>query len=187
MSPIQRRRFLSNCLGTGVGMALMNPLMAASREQKLEQAAEILSQAVSSGQVNGAALHFKDAATSITRVFGEAKSADAAFLLGSISKPIAMTALMILYDKGRFQLDDPVKRFLPEFSGNGRDKVTIKHLLTHVSGLPDQLPDNASLRAAHAPLSEFVQGAVRLPLSFEPGTQYEYSSMGILLAAEIAQ
>src|SRR6266849_4739004 len=72
----------------------------------------------------------------------KAAAGDAMFLLGSISKPINMTAVMTLFDQGQFQLDDRVKRFLPTFTGNGRDNVTIRHLLTHVSGLPDQLANN---------------------------------------------
>src|SRR5437867_3720814 len=58
------------------------------------------------------------------------------FLLESISKPIGMTALMTLFDKGAFQLDDPLKKFIPKFTGEGRDDVTLRHLLSHVSGLP---------------------------------------------------
>ena len=96
-------------------------------------------------------------------------------------------ALMTLYDRGRFRLDDPVRKFIPEFTGAARDRITVRHLLTHVSGLPDQLPENAALRRRHAPLSEFVAGAVRTPLLFEPGSRYGYSSMAILLAAEIAR
>lgn len=94
---------------------------------------------------------------------------------------------MTLYDQGRFGLEDQVKKYLPEFTGGVRDRVTIRHLLTHVSGLPDQLPENAHLRQSHAPLSEFVSGAFRVPLEFEPGAHYLYSSMAVLLAAEIAQ
>ena len=94
---------------------------------------------------------------------------------------------MKLFDQQAFQLGDPVQKYLPEFKGEARERVTIEHLLTHVSGLPDQLPNNARLRKSHAPLSEFVAEALRLPLGFEPGTKYEYSSMAILLAIEIAQ
>src|SRR5204863_2158707 len=88
---------------------------------------------------------------------------------------------------GEFKLDDPVKRFIPQFVGNQRDKVTIRNLLTHVSGLPDQLPENNELRSKHAPLSEFVDHAIRMPLQFVPGSKYQYSSMAILLAARVAE
>jgi CubicO group peptidase (beta-lactamase class C family) len=109
------------------------------------------------------------------------------FLLGSITKPICVTALMTLFDKGEFALDDPLKKFVPEFTGDGRDAVTMRHLLSHVSGLPDQLPNNDALRRKHAELAEFVEHAVRVPLGFAPGTKYQYSSMGILLAVDVAR
>jgi CubicO group peptidase (beta-lactamase class C family) len=109
------------------------------------------------------------------------------FLLGSISKPISMTALMTLFERGEFKLDDPVKKFLPKFVGDQRDDVTMRHLLTHVCGLPDQLPENNELRSKYAPLSEFVEHAMRTPLQFVPGTKYQYSSMAILLAAHAAE
>ncbi len=151
------------------------------------RAAEILTAACASGEVRGAALYVRRSSTVIHQAFGTAPSVDAAFLLGSISKPIVVAAVMTLYDQGLFRLDDPVQKHLPEFVGEGRERVTVRHLLTHVSGLPDQLPENASLRQSHAPLSAFVEGTCRVPLAFAPGTRYEYSSMAILLAAELAQ
>ncbi len=81
-------------------------------------------------------LHVVQRRELFTRHFGKAGSGDAMFLLGSVSKPIDVSAVMTLFDRGRFQLDDSVKRFLPTFA-RGRDDVTIRHLLTHVSGLPD--------------------------------------------------
>lgn len=156
-------------------------------EDRFDEAVKILTEATASGQVSGAVLQVRCGQTRFTQSFGDAKSVDVAFLLGSISKPIVIAALMTLYDQGRFQLEDHVGKYLPEFTGEGRDRVTIRHLLTHVSGLPDQLPENANLRQNHAPLTEFLQGTFRVPLAFEPGTRYEYSSLAILLAAEIAQ
>jgi CubicO group peptidase (beta-lactamase class C family) len=94
---------------------------------------------------------------------------------------------MTLYDQGAFQLDDPVKKFLPEFTGGGREAVTMRHLLSHVSGLPDQLTENDSLRSRHASLAEFADAAVKTPLGFAPGSKYQYSSMGILLATHVAE
>ena len=65
--------------------------------------------------------------------------------------------------------------------------VTVEHLLTHTSGLPDMLPENIELRRRHAALEEFVAGTCKTPLLFRPGSKVSYQSMGILLAAEIAQ
>jgi CubicO group peptidase (beta-lactamase class C family) len=64
----------------------------------------------------------------------------------------------------------------------------MQHLLTHVSwSLPDQLPENDALRKPQAGLPEFVEHAIRTPLSFTPGSRFQYSSMAILLAAHVAQ
>jgi beta-lactamase class C len=118
--------------------------------------------------------------------FGRAKE-DTPFLIASITKPMTAAGVMVLRDRGELALDDRVERFIPEFTGEGRGAVTIRHLLTHTSGLPDMLPENERLRARHAPLAEFVAAACRTPLLFAPGSKASYQSMGILLAAEIAQ
>jgi CubicO group peptidase (beta-lactamase class C family) len=157
------------------------------RPDKLEAAADVLTRAAAGRQVDAAVLYVRHRKGVFARSFGSARSLDDRFLLGSISKPVSVTALMTLYDRGRFRLDDPVRKFLPEFTGGARDRITVRQLLTHVSGLPDQLPENEALRKRHAPLSEFVAGAIRTPLLFEPGSRYGYSSMAILLAAEIAR
>jgi CubicO group peptidase (beta-lactamase class C family) len=167
----------------------MNPSSASALSDPTSQlaaASQVLADSVKSGQVRAATMVAHIGSHSIARAFGEA-DLDSSFLLGSISKPICVAALMSLFDKHAFQLTDLVQKYLPEFIGDGRERVTVQHLITHVSGLPDQLPNNAQLRKSHAPLSEFVAEALRLPLRFEPGTKYEYSSMAILLATEIAQ
>src|SRR5258708_11175138 len=93
---------------------------------------------------------------------------------------------MTLGDKGRLRLEALVAKFIPEFSVESRSQVTLLHLLTHTSGLPDQLPENQALRKGHASLADFVAATVRTPLLFEPGRRFSYSSMGILLASEVA-
>ena len=118
-----------------IGGSTLPPLWAALKEQALDEAEAILAKAVAGGQVTSAVLHASQGKTSVTRHFGAATD-DSMFLLGSISKPICVTALMTLYDAGKFQLDDPLKKYLPTFAGDGRDEVTIRHLLTHTSGLP---------------------------------------------------
>jgi CubicO group peptidase (beta-lactamase class C family) len=180
---MKRRTFL----GTTLAFTLASPLHAALRGKRWDDAAEVLERAVSAKQVDAAVLHVLQKDESFTRHFGKAASDDAMFLLGSISKPINVTAVMTLFDQGKFRLNDRVKKFLPAFKGDGRDEVTIRHLLTHVSGLPDQLAKNNELRKKHAPLKEFAEQAIGTRLDFAPGSRYQYSSMGILLAARIAE
>src|SRR5436305_12858292 len=180
---MKRRTFL----GTALALTAGSPLLAALRQGRWDDAAEVLERATAAKQVDAAVLHVVQKDESFTRHFGKAASDDAMFLLGSISKPINVTAVMTLFDQGRFQLQDRVKKFLPAFTGEGRDEVTVRHLLTHVSGLPDQLANNGELRKRHAPLTEFADQAMRTRLDFAPGSRYQYSSMGILLAARIAE
>lgn len=180
---MQRRTFL----GTVLAVANTSPLFAALRAERWEDAAKVLEQATMAKQVDAAVLHVVHKSESFNRHFGKASSTNAMFLLGSISKPINVTAVMTLFDQGKFQLQDRVKKFLPAFTGAGRDTVTIRHLLTHTSGLPDQLPNNNALRKQHAPLTAFADETIRTRLDFAPGSRYQYSSMGILLAARIAE
>lgn len=180
---MMRRHFLQ----AGLAATLGTPLLAAIRNDALDEAAVILSQAVERGQVRAASMTVIHRGSETHRHFGQAKSADAMFLLGSISKPICVTALMTLFDAGEFRLEDPLSKFIPKFTGEGRRNVTLRHLLTHTSGLPDQLPENDALRRRHAELQEFVDGAVTTPLQFVPGEKYQYSSMGILLATHVAE
>src|SRR5207245_3075850 len=124
-------------LGTAWALATASPVVAAVRGGRWDDAAAVLEGATAAKQVDAAVLHVAQRDESLTRHFGTAASGDAMFLLGSISKPITVTAVMTLFDQGKFQLDDRVTKFLPAFTGDRRDGVTIRHLLTHVSGLPD--------------------------------------------------
>ena len=112
---------------------------------------------------------------------------DTVYLLASISKPVTVCGLMLLVEQGAVVLSSPVQHYLPEFQGANKEKVQVRHLLNHTSGLPDMLPENIKLRQTHAPLSEFVAGALKTPLLYQPGSDFAYQSMGTLLAGEIAQ
>jgi CubicO group peptidase (beta-lactamase class C family) len=95
--------------------------------------------------------------------------------LASLTKVVGTTtAVMILFDEGKLRLDDPVVKYIPEFTGGAKDQVTIRMLLEHRSGLPagrdlwriTQTPDEA--RAA----------VISTPLFAAPGQYYEYSDLG---------
>ncbi len=114
--------------------------------------------------------------------------ADGMFLLASISKPITYLGAMILVERGLLGLTDLVTHYIPEFAAHHKEGTRVQDLFTHTSGLPDMLENNQSLRERHAPLSEFIRGAIRdtVPL-FRAGTNLSYQSMGTLVVAELVQ
>ena len=119
----------------------------------------------------------------------------------SMTKPLTSVAIMMLYEEGRFQLDDPISRFLPCFttmrvaSGGQRGKIdtvpaarpiTIRDLLTHTSGLTygfmqstqvDALyrDEGIDFQTADCTLGELVERAAALPLLAQPGAEWNYS------------
>ncbi|MBI4551194.1 MAG: beta-lactamase family protein, partial [Candidatus Latescibacteria bacterium] len=110
---------------------------------------------------------------------------DAIFLTASVTKPVACAAVMLLVERGQAGLDTPVVSVIPEFGAQGKDRVTIRHLLTHTSGLLDMIPENVDYRKRHAPLDEFIARICDLDLLFEPGTNISYQSAGIAILGEI--
>src|SRR4051812_17888924 len=166
---------------------LFSSLALAVERQKLDQAAALVQAKVDSGEVRAASLHVRSGNDVFAKDFGAAKNGRAVFLLASISKPMTATAVQLLADRGALSPADPVRKHIPEFQGGDRDQITIRHLLTHTTGLPDMLPENDELRKRHAPLKDFVAGTCKAPLLFKPGTKVKYQSMGILLAGEIVE
>ena len=177
-------------------LKLGKPADVGMSAQRLERVNEILTEETKSGRVTAASVLVARRGVIVLRggwgrLTPDAKSAKAGpetvYIIASISKPIAYLMLMLLVERGQVSLNDPVQKYLPEFKGPGRDKVRVQDLLTHTSGLPDMLPENIKLREAHAPLGDFVKGAMTTPLLFEPRTSFSYSSMGTLLASEIVE
>ena len=127
---------------------------------------------------------------------------DAIFRLASMTKPVTSLSVMMLHEEGRFLLDDPVSKFLPEFKNvkvavanapNERHEggyrtvpaereITIRHLLTHTAGLasgsggPTLAASKtlAAFRKPETPLAEYITHLAELPLNFQPGTAWEY-------------
>jgi CubicO group peptidase (beta-lactamase class C family) len=110
---------------------------------------------------------------------------DAIFLIASITKPIVATGVLMLIERGLLSLGDRVNGIIPEFGGTGRYAITLRHLLTHTSGLPDMLPNNRKLRVDQKPLSAFVEGTCAVTPDFQPGHGVQYQSMGFALLGEI--
>jgi len=164
---------------------LFGGLTMALRKQKVDEAVRLIQSKVDSGDLRAASLCLRSGEDTFAQDFGAAKDGHPVYLLASISKPMTATAVMLLSDRGALSVADPVAKYIPEFRGGEKDRITIRHLLTHTSGLPDMLPENDALRKRHAPLKDFVAGTCAVPLLFPPGKQVKYQSMGILLAGEI--
>jgi len=157
------------------------------RRDRLDAAVALIENATNSGTVAAAALDVRQGSFTLSRTFGRVTSSETPFLLASITKPMTATAVMILSDRGALSVTDRVRKFIPEFTGWDREAITIRHLLTHTSGLPDMLPENEALRKRHAPLKDFVAATCKTPLLFKPGAECRYQSMGILLAGDIVE
>lgn len=127
----------------------------------------------------------------------EAKRAvreDEIFRLASCTKPIVSAAALVMVDNGLLSLDDPVSKYLPFFTPKLADgstpQILIRHLLTHISGITYDVPDEVSTGSDPGPamsLEENLQLLARVPLRFAPGSQWEYGMsidvLGGVLAA----
>jgi CubicO group peptidase (beta-lactamase class C family) len=127
--------------------------------------------------------------------------ADALFWIASQSKPITATALMMLVDEGKVNVDDAVEKYLPEFKGQWwaaeqdsdhvllqkpAHPITVKNVLSHTSGLPfSSLIEYPTLDLL--PLAARVRSYAMLPLQFQPDTKYQYSNAGINTAGRIIE
>ena len=131
---------------------------------------------------------------------GGALQKDSIFRIYSMSKPITGAAMMMLYEEGKWRLDDPVSRYIPEFAKlkvytgknddgtpkleDARRSMTMRELMTHTGGLGYVLNPNGPVDRMiieghvlndHAPLQTMIDGLAKLPLLAQPGTRWSYS------------
>ena len=114
---------------------------------------------------------------------------DTIFWIASMTKPVTATAVLMLQEEGKLSVDDPVEKHLPEFkdlkTADGKPvQVTIRHLLTHTSGMGEITPDEAR---AIKDLAGLIPLYVAKPVKFEPGTKWTYCQSGINTAARIVE
>ncbi|HEV8188836.1 MAG TPA: exo-beta-N-acetylmuramidase NamZ domain-containing protein [Pyrinomonadaceae bacterium] len=112
----------------------------------------------------------------------EAMTADTIFDLASLTKIVATaTSIMILVERGKLRLADPLSLYIPELKGEGRDRITIEQLLTHVSGYA---PD-FDLRERWTGYDEAIKRLIKEPLRNPPGTRFSYSDIGFIALGEV--
>lgn len=188
--------------------------------QRLAQVTEVLAATVAEGRINGAVLGIaRGGKLGWLRAVGfrdseqkEALKPDAIFPLEAMTRPIASVAAMVLVERGRLKLTDPVAALLPGFREmrvavekraedgsavqpeleRARRPITLQDLLRHTAGLTDGLlyPESlvgrmyaeADVHAADTPLGEAVEALARLPLLHQPGTMWDDSIATDVLA-----
>lgn len=109
------------------------------------------------------------------------------YRIASISKPMAATAVMQLVERGRVNLDDPVQKYVPAYPVKGEATVTLRHILTHTSGIrhykPGEVENKESFDSVAAAVGIFKDD----PLLFTPGTKYHYSTYAFNLLAGVVE
>jgi len=147
----------------------------------------------SSGVPSASVAIVRDGKIVFTKAWGNqgpdvpATTPDARYQIASISKQFTAAALLLLEDEGKLSLDDKVSKWVPDVTD--ADKITIRQLLSHTAGLQDYWPQDYSFAAMEKPITpqEIVDRWARKPLDFAPGTQWQYSNTGFVVAGMIIE
>jgi CubicO group peptidase (beta-lactamase class C family) len=107
---------------------------------------------------------------------------DTVYKIGSVSKQFIATGIMLLVQDGKISLDDNINKFL-EGTPDAWKPITIRHLLTHTSGIVREAPGFDPLKIQND--ADVIKTAYSLPLRFTPGEKYEYCNVGYFTLAEI--
>ena len=184
------------------GLPAVEPVKASVSSEKLDEIRTVLQGYVDKGNLpgfltviakNGQIVHFET--IGMRDVENEKPvEPDTIFRIYSMSKPITSVAVMILFDDGKLKLDEPVEKFIPAFKDmkvfnkeqtethNAKTKMTIKHLLTHTSGLTygwgnkpvDKLYGELKVFRKGSTLAEMAEKLGDIPLVHEPGNRWTY-------------
>src|SRR5262245_21853 len=115
-------------------------------------------------------------------------TADTLFSLQSISKTYTATGFLIAVEKGLIKLDDPVRKYLPQFTVKSRfgadeaNRITFRHLLSHWSGLTHEAPCGNNFDVRDCPFADHIRSISETWLKFPVGERHSYSNLGIDLA-----
>ena len=180
--------------GAGDGLPVKAPVAVGMSESRLETIDRVVSRGITAGGYPGAAVVVgRKGAAVWHKGFGNlAWSPGSAAVepnrtvydIASLSKVVGTTtAIMLLFEEKRVDLDAPVFRYLPAFSGGAKDRVTVRDLLTHRSGLP---AGRDIWRVARSP-EQARDMILTTPLEHAPGSRFVYSDLGADLLGYIAE
>ena len=179
-------KFLSAVLPVVLAATLHHPSYAQSSTLRMK---EIVQSYVDAKDFIGSVLVVKDQNVLLSHGYGYADAEwkipnkpVTKFRLGSVTKQFTAAAVMLLVERGSLNLDEPVKRYLPDAPATW-DKVTVRLLLTHQAGIPNftGFPDYAQTQEKNTTPEALVARFRDKPLEFEPGTRFAYSNSGYAL------
>src|SRR6478672_5389875 len=134
----------------------------------------------------------RDGQIAYTRAYGNASATmparpDLPYQIASNSKQFTAMAILLLEDEGKLSLNDPVSKWVSGITEG--DKITIRQLLSHTSGLQDYWPQDYSFAAMAHPTTPqaIVDRWAKKPLDFQPGEQWQYSNTGYVVAGMIVE
>jgi CubicO group peptidase (beta-lactamase class C family) len=162
------------------------------RTEKLAAMDAAILSAIASNKCPGGVLWVERDGVAYHKAFGnralvparEPMTEDTIFDAASLTKVVATTpAVMLLVERGQVKLDAPVQTYIPEFTGDGKELVTVRQLMTHTSGLP---PDIETKTDWHG-RTEAIKKACVVKLQSKPGIVFKYSDINFFLLGEIVQ
>jgi len=159
---------------------------------KLVEMDAAIAQAIADKKCPGGVLWVEHRGVTYSKAYGhralvpaeEPMSEDTIFDAASLTKVVAATpAMMLLVERGLVKLDEPVKTYIPEFQSEGKDGITVRQLMTHVSGLRGDIETKTDWKGQPAA----IQKACAEKLQSSPGTAFVYSDINFFLVGEIVQ
>ncbi len=167
------------------------PAVAPFRADKLAAMDAAITQAIADKKCPGGVLWLERTGRAYHQAYGERAvvpepepmTEHTIFDAASLTKVVACTpAVMLLVENGKLKLDAPVHTYIPEFTDDGREDITVRQLLTHTSGLPPGISGAGWQGAAGA-----ISKACAAQLDTAPGTAFKYSDINFILLGEIVQ
>jgi len=152
--------------------------------------------AVDVWQFQGAVLVAKDGQLVYRKAFGYAdheldvkNRTHMKFQIGSITKQFTAVCIMLLVEEGKLKLDDPITKYLPDYPANPGNRITIHHLLSHTSGIPNYtaMLEVWERRALEISVEDLIATFKDKPLEFEPGEDWSYSNSGYIVLGAIIE
>lgn len=162
---------------------------------RIEEACDLINKSVSQGIFPGAVVLVARSGVIVSqKAYGKAvcvpskkvrlMELNTIFDVGSITKPVATaTSTMILLERGKLRLDDPIDLFIPNFTGGEKSKVTVHNLLTHTSGLPAWKPLYKECKTRN----DFLRELCQMELEYHPEDKVVYSCLGFILLTFILE